>query len=132
MNAVNIVGRLVKDPELKRTEDGKAVCDLRFAINDPISKDDRSDFITVTTFGVQAENCEKYLRKGLMAGVTGRIRSDVYTNADGIKRYPVKIIADRVQYLEYADRSKEAVAEETRHEPEYSPMHEPEQYSLER
>jgi len=124
MNAVNIVGRLVKDPELKKMDDGKMVCDLRFAIDDPISKDDRSDFINVTAFGVQAENCGRYLHKGLMAGVTGRIRSDAYTDADGIKRYPVKIIADRIQYLEWAERSKEAKTEE--------PEHEPEQYSLER
>ena len=140
MNAVNIVGRLVKDPEIKKTDDGRTVCDLRFAIDDPFSKSDRSDFITVTTFGVQAENCDKYLRKGLMAGITGRIRSDVYTDADGIKRYPVKIMADRVQYLEYPERARESQAEkpsnESAREHEYEPRHEPEygpeQYSLER
>lgn len=120
MNAVNIVGRLARDPEFRRTEDGKAVCDLRFALDDPVSKNDRSDFITVTAFGVQAENCDKYLRKGYLAGVTGRIRSDVYTDADGIKRYPVKIMADRIQYLDRPERSKEPGTEEPACEPEQS------------
>jgi len=118
MNAVNIVGRLVKDPEIRKTEDGMTVCDMKFAIADTYSKDARTDFVMVTTFGNKAENCEKYLRKGLMAGITGRIRSDFYTDADGIKRYPVKIIADRIKFVEYPDRGMEAPAEEPAYGPE--------------
>jgi len=113
MNTVSIIGRLVKDPELKKTDDGKAICDLRFAIDDPFSKDDRCDFINVTTFGNQAENCERYLRKGLLAGVTGRIRSDVYTNSDGVKKYPIKIIGENVQFLEWPNREQEKTEPES-------------------
>jgi len=113
MNNVNIIGRLVKDPEVKRTEEGKTICDLRFAIDDPFSKDDRADFINVTAFGNQGELCERYLRKGLLAGVTGRIRSDAYTSADGVKKYPVKVIAENVQFLQWPEReeTKPAAAE---------------------
>ena len=99
MNNVSIIGRLVKDPEIKRTNEGKAICDLRFAVDDPFSKEDRSDFINVTVFGNQGELCERYLRKGFLAGVSGRIRSDVYENPAGVKKYPVKIIAENVQFL---------------------------------
>jgi len=110
MNNVNIIGRLTKDPEIKRTEEGKAICDLRFAIDDPFSKDDRADFINVTVFGNQGELCERYLRKGLLAGVSGRIRSDFYTNAEGVKKYPVKVIADNVQFLQWPEREEKQVA----------------------
>jgi len=104
MNNVNIIGRLVKDPEVKKTNEGKTICDLRFAIDDHYSKDDRSDFINVTVFGNQGDLCERYLRKGLLAGVSGRIRSDVYKNSEGVTKYPIKIIADSVQFLQWPDR----------------------------
>ena len=110
MNNVSIIGRLVKDPEVKRTDDGKTICDLRFAIDDPFSKDDRSDFIKVTAFGNQGELCERYLRKGFIAGVSGRIRCDVYMNKEGVKKYPVKIIAENVQFLQWPDKK---IAEDT-------------------
>ena len=94
MNSVSIIGRLVKDPEMKKTDDGMSVCDLRLAIDDTFSKEDRADFINVTVFGNQADVCERYLRKGFITGVSGHIRSDVYTDAEGARRYPVKLIAE--------------------------------------
>jgi len=104
MNNVSIIGRLVKDPEIKRTEDGKTICDLRFAVDDPFSKEDHTDFINVTVFGNQGELCERYLRKGFMAGISGRIRSDVYTDSAGVKRYPVKLVAENIQFLQWPER----------------------------
>ena len=107
MNTVSIIGRLVKDPELKKTDEGKSICDLRFAIDDPFSKDDRSDFITVTAFGNQADLCERYLRKGFIAGVAGRIRSEAYTDREGVKKYPLKVIAENIQFLQWPERTQE-------------------------
>ena len=104
MNNVSIIGRLVRDPEVKRTDDGRTICDLRFAIDDPFSKTDRSDFINVTVYGNQGELCERYLRKGFLAGVSGRIRCDVYENKEGVKKYPIKIIAENVQFLQWPDK----------------------------
>ena len=106
MNSVNIIGRLVRDPEVKRTEEGRTICDLRIAVDDIFSKEGRTDFINVTVFGNQGDVCERYLRKGFMAGVSGRIRSDMYTDAEGVKRYPVKLVADRVQFLEWPKRDE--------------------------
>ena len=108
MNSVNVIGRLTKDPELRTTDDGKKICNLRLAIDDTFSKDDRADFISVTVFGNQGENCERYLRKGFITGVQGRMRSDSYTDSEGIKRYPIKIIADRVQFLQWPERKNDA------------------------
>jgi single-strand DNA-binding protein len=68
----------------------------------------------VTTFGNQAELCEKYLRKGFLAGASGRIRAEQYTDSEGIRRYPVSITADNVQFLQWPDR------EQSNDEPERS------------
>jgi single-strand DNA-binding protein len=111
MNTVNIIGRLVRDPEVRRTEDGQVICNLRIAIDDAFSKEDRTDFLSVTVFGNQAEVCERYLKKGSLTGVSGRLRSDAYTDAEGVKRYPVKLIADRVQFLTWPEHSEKAKEE---------------------
>ena len=107
MNNVNIIGRLVRDPEMRKTDDGLSICNLRIAIDDTFSKEDRADFINVTVFGSQADVCEKYLRKGFLAGASGRLRSDAYTDSEGVKRFPVKLVADRVQLLQFPERSEQ-------------------------
>jgi single-strand DNA-binding protein len=114
MNSVNIIGRLTRDPEEKKPEDGKTVCNYTIAIDDPHSKDERADFIRITVFGPQAERCMKYLRKGFQTGVEGHMHSSSYTDADGVKRYPVTVIADRVQFLQWPEREvkKEDVSPE--------------------
>ena len=104
MNSVNIIGRLVRDPEIKKTDEGLAICNLRIAVDDAHSKDDRADFINVTAFGIQANLCERYLRKGFITGVSGHIRSEVYTDSAGVKRYPVKVTAENVQFLQWPER----------------------------
>lgn len=99
MNSVTLVGRLTKDPGLKKTESGHSVCNMRLAIDDIYSKEDRADFFDITVWGKQAEHCERYLRKGAMVGIEGKLRSDSYTDANGKKHYPVTINANRVQFL---------------------------------
>ena len=117
MNSVNIIGRVVKEPEFKKTDEGLTICNLRIAMDDVRSKSDRSDFISVTVFGNQASLCERYLRKGFITGVSGRIHSDVYTDKEGVKRYPVTVTAENVQFLQWPERgdyprSEEAPLEE--------------------
>lgn len=113
MNNINLIGRLTKDPELHSKEDGKSFCTFRLAVDDPYAKEDRADFISVTVFGNQGDNCSKYLRKGYLAGVSGRIRSDIYTDAEGVTRYPVNIVADRVQFLQWPEREPESAESKT-------------------
>jgi single-strand DNA-binding protein len=117
MNTVNLVGRLVKDPELNITQGGKAVCNMRVAVDDVFSAEDRADFLNVSVWGKQAENCSKYLQKGSRAGVEGRLRTDSYTDAEGIKRYPVTVVANRVEFLSsLRERNIERPAEQGHHE----------------
>ena len=106
MNNINLIGRLTKDPEFRKTENDMSICNFNLAVDDTFSKEDRADFIRVTVFGHQAEICEKYLRKGLLTGVQGRMRSEAYTDSEGIKRYPVSVTADRVQFLQFPEREQ--------------------------
>jgi single-strand DNA-binding protein len=106
MNNINLIGRLTKDPETRKMDEGKTVCSFSLAVDDTFSKEDRADFIRVTVFGSQGDNCEKYLRKGFLAGVSGRIRTDSYTDSEGVKRYPVSVTADRVQFLQWPERQE--------------------------
>jgi single-strand DNA-binding protein len=109
MNSVNIIGRLTKDPELRRLDEGRSLCTFTLAVDDVRSKDDRADFLRVTVFGSPGELCERYLRKGFLAGVTGRLRTDTYTDSEGIVRYPVKVIAENVRFLQWPEREGEIV-----------------------
>ncbi|MCI9640514.1 MAG: single-stranded DNA-binding protein, partial [Emergencia sp.] len=54
--------------------------------------------------GKQAENCEKYLAKGRLVGVQGRIQTGSYQNKDGVTVYTTDVVADRVEFLEWGDR----------------------------
>jgi single-strand DNA-binding protein len=110
MNNVTLIGRLTHDPEARKTGDGLTVCNFNLAVDDTYSREDRADFIRIAVFGTQGDNCMKYLRKGFLAGVSGRIRSDKYTDADGVKRYPIDIVAERVQFLQWPDRKEAAAA----------------------
>ena len=116
MNNANLIGRLTRDPEMRKTDEGHTICDFTIAVDDVFSKDDRTDFIKVTVFGNQAENCNKYLRKGLLCGASGRIHSDSYTDKEGVKRNAVKIIADRIQFLQFPEKAQDSRTNETRSE----------------
>ena len=60
----------------------------------------------MTVFGKQAENCEKYLAKGKLVGVQGRLQTGSYTNKDGATVYTTDVVADRVEFLEWGDKSQ--------------------------
>ena len=104
MNNVNLIGRLTREPELKKTDDNLSICTFTLAVDDISSKDDRTDFINCTVFGAQADVCEKYLRKGFITGVSGRVRAESYTDKEGIKRNATKVMCDRVQFLQFPER----------------------------
>ena len=98
MNSVTLIGRLTKDPETRYTESGLAVTKFTLAV-DRASKDGGADFISIRVFGKTAENCERFLRKGRQAGISGRIQTGSYEKRDGTKVYTTEVIADRVEFL---------------------------------
>ena len=107
MNSVVLIGRLTRDPELRYTSGSQmAVATFTIAIDRPVRAggEKQTDFPRVTVFGKQAENCEKYLAKGRLVGVQGRLQTGSYTNKDGATVYTTDVVADRVEFLEWGDR----------------------------
>ncbi|MBR0598343.1 single-stranded DNA-binding protein [Sinanaerobacter chloroacetimidivorans] len=105
MNHVVLIGRLTKDPELRYIpESQNAVATFTVAVDRPFSKDKQADFIRVTVFGKPAENCERFLAKGKLVGVQGRIQTGSYKNKDGATVYTTDVIAERVEFLEWGEK----------------------------
>ena len=106
MNSVQLIGRLTRDPEVRYTGDQMAIATFSIAIDRPPRRDGtrETDFPRITVFGRQAENCEKYLTKGRLVGIEGRIQTGSYTNRNGDKVYTTDVVANRVEFLEWGDR----------------------------
>ncbi len=122
MNSVVIIGRLTRDPEIRYAASTQmAVATFTVAINRPRKKgeEQEADFPRVTVFGKQAENCEKYLAKGRLVGVQGRIQTGSYQNKDGFTVYTTDVIADRVEFLEWGDRPQVGQQQEVQPESPY-------------
>lgn len=102
VNRVVLVGRLTRDPELRRTGSGDAVTSFTLAIDDRTGRDSEktTSFFNVTCWRGTAENVAKYLRKGSLAGVDGRLQQRSYENKNGVKVSTVEVIAENVQFLE--------------------------------
>lgn len=110
MNSVVLIGRLARDPELKFIPStGMAVTKFTLAVDKEMSRDKKqemttqgkqtADFISITVFGKQAENCANYLTKGSQCAVHGRVSTGSFTTQTGEKRYTTDIIADRVEFI---------------------------------
>ena len=103
MNNVVLIGRLTKDPEVRRVDEKMAIATFSLAIDRPVKKDGekKTDFPRVTVFGRQAESCEKYLAKGMLVGIQGSIQTGSYTNKDRQTVYTTGVVANRVKFLEW-------------------------------
>ena len=113
-NLVFLIGRLTKDPEVRYTSGTQmAVCTFTLAIDRPVKAgaEKQTGFPRVTVFGKQAENCERFLAKGRLVGVQGRLQTGSYTNRDGATVYTTDVVADRVEFLERAEKSEAREAE---------------------
>jgi single-strand DNA-binding protein len=111
INTVVITGNLTRDPELRSTPSGTAVCKLRVAVNSR-RKDgqtgewvDKPNYFDVTVWGAQGENCAQYLSKGRPVAIDGRLDWREWEAQDGSKRQAVEIIANSVQFLGSRDGS---------------------------
>ena len=102
INRVVLVGRLTRDPELRRTNTGAAVTSFTLALNRNYNSADgqQTDYIPCVVWNKSAENVDKYCAKGSLVGIEGRLRSRSYDNAQGQKVYVVEVVCDSVQFLE--------------------------------
>lgn len=103
INRVVLVGRLTRDPELKYTTNGIANLRFSIAVNRTFTSQNgerQADFINCVAWRGQAENMAKFLRKGSLIGVEGRIETGSYQAQDGSTRYTTDVVCDSVQFLE--------------------------------
>lgn len=105
LNKVFLVGNLTRDPELRYTPQGSAVCEFGLAVNRIFTASDGTQkkdvcFIDVNVWGQQAENCNRYLQKGAQALVEGRLQMDSWEDkGSGAKRSKIRVVAERIQFL---------------------------------
>lgn len=103
MNKAILVGRLTKDPELRKTSSNQNVVNFTVAINRTFSNangEREADFINCVVWGKQAENMATYVAKGSLVGVDGRIQTRNYEDNNGNRVYVTEVVADNVQYLD--------------------------------
>lgn len=104
MNKVILMGRLVRDPEIKWTQGEKPMAIARYtlAVDRNAKRNDgqTADFINCVAFGKQAEFAEKWLKKGTKIAITGHIQTGSYTNKDGLKVYTTDVAVESSEFCE--------------------------------
>ena len=105
LNLVQIIGRLGRDPELRYTSNGQAVCSLNVATDESYNdrdgnKVERVEWHRVSVFQRQAENCANFLTKGSLVYVEGSLQTRKWQDQNGQDRYTTEIKAQRVQFLD--------------------------------
>jgi single-strand DNA-binding protein len=107
INKTVLIGRLTADPILKFLPgNGTANCTFTLAVDRRLPNKDgvrEADFIPIVVWGKQAESTANYMIKGKLMGVAGRIQTRSYDAKDGTKRYVTEVVAEEVQFLEYAN-----------------------------
>lgn len=103
-NKVILLGNLTRDPELRHTPAGMAVCSFDLAVNRSFTtktgeRKEEACFITVVVWDKQAQTCAEYLSKGRQALVEGRLQQRSWETPDGQKRTKYEVVAERVQFV---------------------------------
>ena len=123
-NKITVVGNLGRDPELRYTPQGNAVCNFSIATNE--KKRDKSGemqdvttWFRVTLWGKQAENASKYLTKGSPIYIEGRLRVEEWTDRDGNNRYTLEVQGTDMQFLGGGSRNED-FSSDSGPEPDFS------------
>jgi len=113
LNKVLLLGRLGRDPEKKYTGSGIAVCNFSVATSESVKKgnsyEEKTEWHKVIVFGNQAENVTKFVKKGSLVFIEGRIQSRSYQDKEGNDKYVTEIIANSVRFLDVKDSSDERI-----------------------
>jgi single-strand DNA-binding protein len=103
INKTILVGRITKDVELKYTQTNIAYTRFTLAVNRTYTESNgerKADFIQCVAWRNQAENMAKYISKGSLLGIEGRIQTGSYDDPSGVRRYTTDVVCDSVQFLE--------------------------------
>lgn len=111
MNSVNLVGRLARDPELRYTQSGTAVCSFVLAVRNPYKQDEDgnygADFINCVAWQVPAELIAETHRKGDQLAISGRIQTRTYENNDGDTVWVTEVNAESVHFIKPKEDDQE-------------------------
>ena len=117
MNNITLIGRLVKDPDLRFIPgNGMAVANFTLAIDKGLSREKKeemkaagkptADFPRIVVWGKQAENCSQYLVKGKLVAIQGSIQTGSYKDTNGETKYTTEVLANKVEFLEWGDKAE--------------------------
>ena len=115
MNKVILIGNLTRDPELKELPSGVFVCNIGIAVPKDFGEEG-ADFFEIKIFNKQAQNCEKFLKKGRKIAVIGRLQNRSYEDREGIKRTVTEVLANDVEFLSPKQAENEEVSATTNRE----------------
>lgn len=121
INHVILVGRLTKDPVLRKTQTGTSVTSFTVACSRRVGadKEPQTDFINCVAWNRTADLVQTYLHKGNLVGVQGRIQTRNYDNDKGEKVYVTEVVCETVTFLESKNKTENTQQVETTYEPEY-------------
>ncbi len=110
LNRVALVGRLTKDPEVRYAADNQTpIAKFSIAVDRTFKRDGQpsADFIPIVVFGKSAENCGKFIRKGRLVAVSGRLQTRSWDDQEGKRHYATEVIADEVDFLDRGTEGRE-------------------------
>lgn len=103
MNKVILIGRITKDPELRKTPTDVSVVQFTIAVNRPFQQQNgerQADFINCIAWRNQAENLAKYIKKGGQIAVEGSIQTRSYDDQNGVRRFVTEVVCSQITFLE--------------------------------
>ena len=106
LNKIVTIGNLTRDPEVRYTASGKAVCTFSIAVNDGYGENKKAYFFPVVVWNKPAEACGNLLHKGSKVAVTGKLTSRQYDNKEGEKVTVFEIVADAFGGVEFLDKKQ--------------------------
>ena len=109
MNTVSLIGRMVKDPDLRDIGDSRFVTNNVLAVRKTFKKEGSSDadFIPFVAWGKKAELIEKHCRKGDLIGLNGKMQSRSYQTGDDETKYVVEMLVDDIEFIQKKSKDKE-------------------------
>ena len=106
LNKIVTIGRLTRDPEVRYTQSGKAVCTFSIAVDDGYGENKKAYFFPVVVWNKAAEACGNSLHKGSKVAVAGKLTSRQYDNSEGKKVTVFEIVADAFGGVEFLDKKQ--------------------------
>lgn len=111
INKCVLMGRLVRDPELRTTESQKSVTNFTVAVDNGYGEDKKTDFIGCVAWNKTAEMIAKYFTKGRMIALAGRISTRTWEGQDGKKNYVTEVVVNEVSFCDSKPEGQESVTD---------------------